>query len=362
MRRMIFSLLIPVILTVLILCNSCESLTIVDQNKGVLKLALLKSDETKAVVRSIPDSNSFILSVKNSIGTSLYNGRYGDKPAEFSIPAGTYEVEVNSVTFLTPEFDTPLYRDSKTVVIEGGKVTQLSLLCKQANSGLKLKFSQNFLERFSGYSPQVSDSKGKKSYPFNETRFLYFNPGSVKLYLLNNTLTSDTLKLFTKSVTANTMMTINLDVLSEGSSGVVPGITIDTTSTWEYTDYIYGSEKEGDGLTQETAYLISQVSGKIGQTGVWVVGYIVGGDLTSSAAKFTPPFSSETNIALASVPGVSDRTLCVSVALPSGVIRTALNLVLNPANLGKKVWLKGNIIASYFGLNGLNPVSEYKLE
>jgi hypothetical protein len=362
MRRKILLIVIPVFLPMVILFNSCESIKIVDENEGILKLTLLRTDETKAVVRGVPDSNSFVLSVKNSLGSSIYNGKYGERPADFSIPAGTYDVEVNSIVFTVPEFETPLYRDSKTVVVESGKVAMLSLLCKQTNSGLRLKFSQNFLERFSGYIPQIADSKGKKSYPFNETRFLYFNPGTLKMYLLNNSNSTDTVKLMTKTVAANSMLTINLDVLSEGSSGVVPGIKIDTTSVWEYSEFIYGSEKEGDGLTNLTPFLVSQVASKIGLTAVWVSGYIVGGDLSSSSAKFAAPFTSETNVAIAGTPGVTDRTLCISVSLPSGTIRNALNLVANPGNLGKRVWIKGNIVASYFGLNGLNPVTEFKLE
>ncbi len=357
MRRLIFLFILSSVFLF-----SCESVRIIDENNGVIKFSLKGSDETKAVTRDIPDSNSFILSVKNSAGTSFYNGKYGEKPNEFSIPAGTYDIEINSTLFTVPEFETPLYRDSKTVIVESGKISSLSLVCKQVNSGLRLKFTQNFLDRFSNFKPELCDLIGKKLYPFTENRFLYFNPGSVKLYLLNNSILSDTVKLISRTIAPNTMLTLNLDVLTDGDSGVLPGITVDTTSTWEYSDFIYGSEKEGNGTSPENAFLISQVSKNIGATGVWVTGYIVGGDLTSSNISFTAPFTSETNIALANSPSVSTRADCVSVALPTGAIRSALSLVANPSNLGQKVYIKGNIVATYFGLNGLNPITEYKLE
>lgn len=343
---------------------SCESIKVIDENYGMLTFSLKTEidTETKAIIRSVPDSNSFVLSVKNSGGTVIYNGSYGNKPKEFSIPAGTYDIEINSSVFNTPAYDTPLYSDSKTVVIESGKVSAISLLCKQVNSGLRLKFSNNFLHRFEGYIPEIADFKGKMSYPFTENRFLYLNPGIVKLYMCNTRIESDTLNLVTKSLALNSMLTINLDVISDENSAVIPGITIDTTSFWENIEFIYGSEREGDGSSRENAFLISQISGKIGLVGVWVTGYIVGGDLTSNSVKFLPPFTSETNIALASLSNTTDRTHCISVALPQGQIRSNLNLVLNPLNLKKKVWIKGNIVSSYFGLNGLNPVTDYELE
>ena len=43
----------------------------------------------------------------------------------------------------------------------------------------------------------------------------------------------------------------------------------------------------------------------------------------------------------------------------SGRIRDALNLVENPGLLGRKVYLKGDIVESYYGIPGIQSISEY---
>ena len=96
-----------------------------------------------------------------------------------------------------------------------------------------------------------------------------------------------------------------------------------------------------------------------GAVDVWVYGYIVGGDLSSSRCSFDGPFSSRTNIVLASKSSCRDKQSCLSVQLAKGDVRDALNLVDHPENLGRKIYLKGDIVASYYGIEGLQGVSEY---
>ena len=49
----------------------------------------------------------------------------------------------------------------------------------------------------------------------------------------------------------------------------------------------------------------------------------------------------------------------MSVQLPSGDVRDALNLVTNPELVGRRVCLKGDIEAAYFGLPGIKNVSDF---
>jgi hypothetical protein len=49
------------------------------------------------------------------------------------------------------------------------------------------------------------------------------------------------------------------------------------------------------------------------------------------------------------------------VELPKGSVRDALNLVDNPALKGKRVYVKGNVVNSYFGTTRLKGVKEYRL-
>jgi hypothetical protein len=56
-----------------------------------------------------------------------------------------------------------------------------------------------------------------------------------------------------------------------------------------------------------------------------------------------------------------DKDVCLSVQLSSGDLRDALNLVDNPQNLHRKVYLRGDIVDAYYGIPGIKNVSEYVL-
>ena len=84
--------------------------------------------------------------------------------------------------------------------------------------------------------------------------------------------------------------------------------------------------------------------------------------MSKSSASFEPPFNSSTNLAIASRSSVSSRESCLSVSLPAGKIRDALNLHDHPENLGHRVYLYGDIVESYFGIAGVKNVSDFTLK
>ncbi|MGN1214631.1 MAG: DUF6359 domain-containing protein [Candidatus Cryptobacteroides sp.] len=49
----------------------------------------------------------------------------------------------------------------------------------------------------------------------------------------------------------------------------------------------------------------------------------------------------------------------MSVKLVSGDIRNALNLVDNPTLLGRKVYLKGDLVSAYYGIPGIQNITEF---
>lgn len=123
----------------------------------------------------------------------------------------------------------------------------------------------------------------------------------------------------------------------------------------------------GNG-TEDSPYTVMQLVNGASGNGVWVNCYIVGfisttdtgaNTLTATSAKFTASGAIATNILVADSPNETDYTKCTSVQLPSGAVRSAINLADNPGNLGRQVLLYGNI-AKYFGVNGLKEVSQYK--
>jgi len=319
--------------------------------------------------RAYPDSNSFILTVKRVGGDVVYSDKYGERPKTFKLSVGNYDVEVVSGSFSVPEFDAPLYSDSGTVVVEENKVTNLSFLCRQSNGALRLGFSSDFLSRFAGYIPEIEDIKGVKEYPYNESRYLYVNPGDVTIKLRNGASSgTDRFLITRKSISAREMVSVNLHSSSNGGGGgsgsggessVITGILIDTTSIWITDDIVVGDKR--DGSSRELAIRVEEIAGFVGAKGVWVSGYVAG-YLTTASLFSSPPFDVETNIAVADKKGELVRSLCAGVALSAGSVREALNLKSNPSNLGKKVWIKGTITDSYFGLKGINSVTDYVIE
>ena len=98
----------------------------------------------------------------------------------------------------------------------------------------------------------------------------------------------------------------------------------------------------------------------------WVKGYIVG---RVDGQAYSPIFSatavdettavSASNIVLGPTADTADKNLCIPVQLPTGDIRTALNLKDNPENLGKEVTVYGNIY-KYFSVPAVKNTSDYK--
>lgn len=119
-----------------------------------------------------------------------------------------------------------------------------------------------------------------------------------------------------------------------------------------------------DGVT---AYYNAFYSSKPDETTYyWATGYIVGCvettetvfTATDETVNMTAPFSSASNLLLAASPDETDYTKCISLQLPSGDVRSSLNLKDNPGNLSRQVTVHG-YIDKYIGLAGMRSVNAY---
>lgn len=137
-------------------------------------------------------------------------------------------------------------------------------------------------------------------------------------------------------------------------------MAVDTTRNWLNGSYVIGGDNSG-GSGFNDAMTVAEALKSIGSEDVWVSGYVVGGDLSSASASFEKPFSSRTNIVLGPRSSTTDRTSCLSVQLPSGDLRDALNLVDNPGMLGRKVCLRGDIVEAYYGMPGIKNITEFEV-
>jgi len=119
-------------------------------------------------------------------------------------------------------------------------------------------------------------------------------------------------------------------------------------------------EGEGNG-TQDDPYNVAAGIGLQSEEPIaWVRGYIVGavksGNSTvddNSQINWSAPFDLATNVVIADDANCREITQCIIVNLPAGKpLRTQVNLMDNPGNLGKLLSVKGKL-RKYFGQAGL---------
>jgi len=129
-------------------------------------------------------------------------------------------------------------------------------------------------------------------------------------------------------------------------------------ATVDPTDVVSGDGSEASPYNV-AAGIVNQGASK------WVKGYIVG--YASAAASGTVyTFTADTctqatNILIAGSSTITDPTKCIPVQLPTGAVRTGLNLKDVKANLGKQVTLYGSL-ELYFSKPGLKNTSYYAIE
>ena len=354
MKKILF-LFLPAILVAV----SCSDFMQTFGRQGILQIRF--ADGTVPVTRGadFPDTNDFILTVTDSKGNSIYNGRYGDAKEQLTLNEGTYTVRAVSCEFSEPLFDTPQYGDNQVATIKAGKTTVVTLACIQMNAGMRLKIDSSFLTAYPNGVLYLKSAEGKLMYSYSEKRIAYFLPGTVNLEMVDG---GSEKTLFTRRLEAQQVLTLSI---STGSPGTPGGgnvkVQVDTTRTWMNEDFIIGGGGNG-GSDVRDAYSVGAAKSHTGEQDVWVYGYIVGGDLSSSKCSFTPPFSSRTNIVISAKTSASDKASCLSVQLAKGDIRDALNLPDHPGNLHRQVFLKGDIVASYYGIPGIQNITEFQLK
>jgi len=337
---------------------SCNKIP-VESMQGTLSWNFEQQLATRSVLE-LPDTDDFILEVLDADGNKLYKGSYGASPESMLVDPGNYTVKVVSKEFTKPEFSAPQFGDEQVVAVSAGASTNVRLKCSQLNSGLKLSLSDAFVSEYSGGEIELSSSDGSLTYSFSEKRIAYFNPGPVAAVLEYN---STSVPLLTRTLDPCRILTIGITCPSgdEGSgAGTSMSIVVDTTRTWDSEDYVVGSSDAAAGSTQASAYGVGQAKEHVGEKEVWVTGFIVGGDLSSSGTgiSFTSPFSSNTHMAIAARSSVTDKSSCMSVQLQKGEFRDLLNLVDHPDMLGAKVYLKGNIVSAYYGIPGIQSITD----
>ncbi len=119
---------------------------------------------------------------------------------------------------------------------------------------------------------------------------------------------------------------------------------------------------DGDG-TEAKPYSVAAAIAAGSGTSVFTKAYIVGwieGQVLNEGAHFDANASVASNILIADSPDETDVAKCMPVQLPSGAVRTAVNLKDNAGNYKKEIILVGNI-EKYFGAPGIKGTSYAKI-
>lgn len=347
-------------LFLLLFLVGCEALGLRTPDDGELRIAFASGiNEVTRASSDIPDTSDFILTVTDSKGKTVYQGAYGDCPETMSVSAGSYVVKAMSSEFEKPAFSSPQYGDEQCVVVPEGGVADVKLLCRQMNSGVKLRIAKNFLTQCPDGVLFLKSDQGKLMYGYSEKRVAYFLPGNVSLILSESGRDQ---VLMTRTLQAQEILSLGVSVAPSGASSTESRISVavDTTRNWIDEAYVIGGQ-DNNGSDVADAMTVLQAQSAAGSKDVWVCGYIVGGDLTSANASFDEPFSSRTNILLGPKSSTADKDACLSVQLPAGSLRDQLNLVDNPQNLRRKVYLRGDVVDAYFGIPGIKNISQFSM-
>ena len=355
--------------------GACDDFGLRSGGQGELRWIIGDSGSGTRAAAEIPDTNDFILKVSDAGGKSLYEGAYGDSPESLLVDAGSYTVAVHSIEFTAPGFSRPVYGDEQVVVVKAGATVTVRLDCVLENAGVRLQVAPDFLTSYPDGVLFLKSGDTRLMYGYSEKRIAYFKPGPISL-VLNNRGADEI--LLTRTLDARTILTLSISA-PHGGAAAASSITVavDTAKVWNHESYVIGGGGSGSGSGSgggsgggddpgselDNAYSVSQASDHVGEDGVWVFGYIVGGDLSTAGTtvKTSKP-TKATHLAIAARSTVTAKASCVAVELPKGAVRDALSLVDHPDLIGSRVYLKGSIVASYFGTTGLKSVSDYVLK
>ena len=218
-------------------CNKVPSETA----QGTLSWNFSPRVFTRSTV-DLPDTDAFVLTVKNSAGEVLYEGAYGDSPESMLVNPGSYTVKVVSMAFLKPEFSAPQFGDEQVVVVQSGANTKARLNCTQLNSGLRLKLDGKFNSTYPEGFVTVSSAEGDLKYGQTERRIGYFRPGNISV-ALNDGKSSKV--LLTRFLEACEVLTLGISCPSAeppkpGESAGL-SITVDTSRVWSSFEYEIGT-------------------------------------------------------------------------------------------------------------------------
>ena len=358
MKNIRWMALLPLLAAV---ASACDDFGLAPDTPQQGKLTwTLDGDMLTKADAELPDTNDFLLTISDAGGTILYDGTYGDSPEFLSVEPGSYTLCIRSIAFSAPAFSRPQYGDEQVVLIPAGETVNVSLRCVLLNAGMRLKISADFLSAFPDGELFLKQEQTMLKYLYNEKRTAYLKPDQVSLVLYNE---GKDQTLLSRRLQAREILNLGIQLAQSGGQGQLQ-VLVDTSKIWTQDNFVIGGDNDSDDEQgRPDAISVSDVSKYIDQKGVWVYGYIVGGDLSSAGKSVkTSGITKATHLALADRSSITTKASCLAVELPKGALRDALNLVDHPELIGKRVYVKGDLVSGYFGTRGMKNTKEYVLQ
>lgn len=318
-------------LFVICACNKTPD----EKGTGYITLNISKNDNIKADI----EITDFFLRISDDYSDVL-NERIGNLPEQIALPVGTYTIGAYSMEFSEPKFETPFYSGKTIVDIESDEIQEVSLVCSQANAGIKVVWTSAFAIHYSTFQAQIISSDGYLNYSSTEERTGYYLPGTVSILILADGLTIDggTITLAARDMVTAVMRPIDVEF-----GGLTINISIDETLYQRNVDVLVDPDNlEYEPNSETNPYTIAQAITKQGENAVWITGYIVGSK-PSSGYDYVNGAWQTTNIVIADDTDETSDTKCIFVELGSGSYRANLNLIDHADYLHRKIVIKGNL-------------------
>lgn len=126
------------------------------------------------------DINNFDVVITNKAGETVKSFKYGERPAEsIALEAGVYNIAMSSSAMEGAEWETPVYKGEKEVVITRKQTTTVTdLVCKLANIKVSVAYSADIAEQLDPEYTKMTVELGTSAleYAFAEKRAGYFAP------------------------------------------------------------------------------------------------------------------------------------------------------------------------------------------
>jgi len=318
-----------------------------EKENGFLTLNISQSASLKADI-VITDFTLRILSGS----VEILKERIGDLPEQIALPAGIYTVEAYSVEFSEPKFEMPLYYGKTIIEIESGETSTASLVCSLGNAGIRIVWQEIFSTLFATYQAQIDCNEGYLVYSSNETRTGYFLPGTVTVTIHAD---GQAINGGTFNIAARDMATVIMQPKEAPTGELTIEITIDDTVNNRELEIIVDPDNIANSETNP--YTIAKAIEQQGENAKWITGYIVGSK-PSVGYDFVSGIWQNTNIVLADNLNETDDRNVIFVELLTAAYRNPLNLITNPANIHRKILIKGNLI-QYQSRAGLRNLSDF---